>query len=169
MEQGFSTGLALVGIKLLHTVVWVFFAGCIVAIPVVGLQRRFRWAVWLSAIVFVECLVLAVHGGRCPLTDVAARYTAERAANFDIYLPVWLAARNKIIFGTLFLASDLLVLELWLASIIPLSGRGRSPRGVPAPHDPSPPHPPQPRTYSAGSPSPLPREMRALAHPRSGG
>ncbi len=33
------------------------------------------------------CGVLAANGGRCPLSDLAARYTDERASNFDIYLP----------------------------------------------------------------------------------
>lgn len=39
---------------------------------------------------------------RCPLTDVAARYTGDRHDNFDIYLPLWLARYNKEIFGPLF-------------------------------------------------------------------
>ena len=37
-----------------------------------------------------------------PLTDIAARHTADRRANFDIYLPLWLA-RSKHVFGTLYL------------------------------------------------------------------
>jgi hypothetical protein len=54
--------------------------------------------------------------GRCPLTDVARRYTDERTDNFDIYLPLWLARYNKAIFGTLFLLFELYVLALWIAS-----------------------------------------------------
>ena len=37
-----------------------------------------------------------------PLTAVAARYTDDRRANFDIYLPEWLARYNKQIFGPLY-------------------------------------------------------------------
>jgi hypothetical protein len=48
------------------------------------------------------------------LTGLAARYTEERAANFDIYLPLWLARRNKSIFGTLFVAGALFVVARWL-------------------------------------------------------
>jgi len=33
------------------------------------------------------------------LTAVAARYTADRRDNFDLYLPQWLARYNKLIFG----------------------------------------------------------------------
>jgi hypothetical protein len=40
----------------------------------------------------------------CPLTAVAARYTAERRPNFDIYLPAWLARHNILIFSTLYAA-----------------------------------------------------------------
>jgi hypothetical protein len=64
-------------------------------------------------VVLVECLVLALNRGRCPLTDLAGRYTTERADNFDIYLPLWLARYNKAIFGVLFVAGVLFVLTRW--------------------------------------------------------
>ena len=104
---------ALVKIKLLHTVVWLFFVGCILAIPIAGAMRQFSWAAAFSGVVLLECAVLALNRGRCPLTDVAARHTAERAANFDIYLPEWLARYNKEIFGTLFVLGELFVVLRW--------------------------------------------------------
>lgn len=106
----------LAGIKLLHTAVWLFFASCIVAIPIVGAQHRFRLAAVLTGLVLVECAILAVNRGRCPLTDLAGRYTRDRADNFDIYLPNWLARRNKMIFGTLFALGELFLLARWLSS-----------------------------------------------------
>src|SRR5579872_5158044 len=106
----------LIGIKLLHTAIWLFFAGCIVAIPFAGAQRHFRWAALLTGLVLVECAVLALNRGRCPLTDLAGRYTDERPDNFDIYLPLWLARRNKTIFGTLFVVGELFVLGEWFIS-----------------------------------------------------
>jgi hypothetical protein len=48
-----------------------------------------------------------------PLSSLAGRYTEERADNFDIYLPLWLARRNKTIFGTLFVVGELFVLGQW--------------------------------------------------------
>lgn len=107
---------ALVGIKLLHTAVWLFFAGCIVAIPVTGARGHYLWSVSLTGIVLVECAILAGNRGRCPLTDLAARYTGERAANFDIYLPLWLARHNKTIFGILFALGVLFVAGRWWIS-----------------------------------------------------
>ncbi len=101
----------LVAIKLLHTLIWAFFAGCILAIPVLAWRGRFRWATVMIGVVAVECLILAFNGMRCPLTDLAAPYTANRADNFDIYLPVWLARWNKHIFGALYVAG---ILATWL-------------------------------------------------------
>ena len=70
----------LTAIKLFHTAVWAVLAGCILALPITALLHRFDWAVILTAIILLECGVLAVNKGRCPLTDVAARFTDERAS-----------------------------------------------------------------------------------------
>jgi hypothetical protein len=106
----------LIGMKLLHTAIWLFFAGCIVAIPFAGARRQFRVVAVLTGLVLVECAVLAMNRGRCPLTDLAGRYTEDRTDNFDIYLPLWLARRNKTIFGMLFAIGELFVLGRWLIS-----------------------------------------------------
>ena len=104
----------LVAIKLLHTVIWAFLAGCILALPVFAVRRQFRWARIITMLVLVECAALAVNRGRCPLTDLAARYTVNRNPNFDIYLPNRLAEYNKLIFGTVFVAGELVLLGSWL-------------------------------------------------------
>jgi hypothetical protein len=101
-------------IKLLHTFVWVVFAGAIVAIPVTIVADRLRFALWLSLLVWGEVAVLALNRLRCPLTGVAARYTKDRADNFDIFLPLWLARWNKVVFGSLFALTQLWLAWLWL-------------------------------------------------------
>ena len=101
-------------IKLIHTLAWAFFAGCILAIPVYAWLDKFTTATILIAIVLVEVFVIAANRWRCPLTKVAARYTDERQDNFDIYLPLWLARYNKEIFGSLFVAGILYTLARWL-------------------------------------------------------
>ena len=100
-------------IKAVHTIVWAFFAGCIVWLPVLAWQRAYGWAILVIGLVLVEVAVLAVNGVRCPLTDLAARYTDDRRANFDIFLPVWLARYNKLIFGILFVAGLALTIARW--------------------------------------------------------
>ena len=112
--QGASDATALRRVKLLHTIVWAIFVVCIVAIPPLAWFDQFAAVVWLSAAVFGEVLVLALNGWRCPLTPIAARFTAERRDNFDIYLPEWLARYNKQIFGTLFVCGELWAIALWL-------------------------------------------------------
>lgn len=109
--------LVVVAIKLLHTVVWLFFVACIVAVPVAGGLHRFRLAAVLAGLVLLECLVLVLNRWRCPLTDLAARFTPETSHNFDIYLPNWLARHNKTIFGVIFILGGLFALAQWLISI----------------------------------------------------
>lgn len=104
----------LVAIKLLHTLAWAFFAGCIVALPVASFCGDHRTAAWLAAIVAVEVVVLASHCWSCPLTGVAARYTDDRRANFDIYLPRWLAQHNRVVFGVLYVAGLAFAAVRWL-------------------------------------------------------
>jgi hypothetical protein len=100
-------------IKLLHTVIWAIMAESIVVVPLAAWFGLFRLALGLTLLVLIECLVLAINGGRCPLTDIAARYTEERSPNFDIYLPVWLARNNKRIFGFLFVVGESILLWRW--------------------------------------------------------
>lgn len=102
-------------VKLVHTIAWAFFAGCILAIPVYAWHGHFAAAAVLFAIVFVEVFIILLNHWRCPLTDIAARYTDNRQDNFDIYLPLWLARYNKQIFGSLFFAGVLYTLARWLS------------------------------------------------------
>ena len=96
-------------IHLLHAMAWAVFAGAIIAITLAILTGRQRLAILLSLLVWIEVAVLALNGLRCPLTAVAARYTYDRAANFDIFLPRSLAQWNKAIFGSLFAATQVLL------------------------------------------------------------
>ena len=115
MANSFARGNLLAQIKLLHTAVWAALAGCVLALPISPLLHRFDWAVILTVVILVECGVLALNNGRCPLTDLAARFTDDRQDNFDIYLPNWLARHNKKLFGTLFVVNELVVWTYWLS------------------------------------------------------
>jgi len=115
-EHTVTSPTALVAIKVAHTVVWVFFVACIVAIPVASWLGEHRAAAWFAAIVFIDVAILLLNGWRCPLTSMAARYTEDRRDNFDIYLPEWLARHNKLIFGTLYAAGMAYALARWLAT-----------------------------------------------------
>ncbi len=105
---------SLVLIKATHTVAWAFFVVAIVAISIAATIGRFDLASICAGVVLVEVVILALNHWHCPLTPIAARYTDDRRANFDIYLPEWLARLNKQIFGPLYVASLLYALARWL-------------------------------------------------------
>lgn len=103
-------------VRSVHTAVWALFAGSIVALPVAAAAGRFDLALELIGLVLIEVVVLVANGWRCPLTAVAARYTDDRRANFDIYLPLWLARTNKEVFGALFVVGLVVTWALWARS-----------------------------------------------------
>ncbi|MDH3469624.1 MAG: hypothetical protein OES26_27690 [Gammaproteobacteria bacterium] len=73
----------------------------------------YRQVIWLTAIVLLEIFVLVLNSWQCPLTGLAARHTESRRDNFDIYLPEWLARHNKLIFGSLFVVGEAIVILRW--------------------------------------------------------
>ncbi|MEO8722490.1 MAG: hypothetical protein ABI395_03065 [Sphingobium sp.] len=81
--------------KVVHTVIWAFFVLMICAIWVFAAQTKFVAAARAIAVVLIEVAVLGFNHGQCPLGKIVERYTDDRAANFDIYLPTWLAGCTK--------------------------------------------------------------------------
>ncbi|MBK7704359.1 MAG: hypothetical protein IPJ30_00930 [Acidobacteria bacterium] len=106
--------MSLTFIKSIHTLIWCFFVACIAGIPIAAAFGRFSVSFWLTMVILGEVFVLLINNRSCPLTSVAARHTSDRAANFDIYLPEWLARNNQTIFGALFLAGVIFALFKWL-------------------------------------------------------
>jgi polyferredoxin len=80
---------------------------------VFALRSDYFHAALSIGVVLVEVLVLVLNGWRCPLTSLAAGYTGDRRDNFDIYLPLWLARHNKLIFGTVYVAGIAATLARW--------------------------------------------------------
>ena len=105
---------AVIAIKLLHTAVWVFFVACILAVPITAGLHRFGLTASFASLVLLECLVLILNGWRCPITDLAAKFTPETSDNFDIYLPNWLARHNKTVSGIVFIAGSIFAVVQWL-------------------------------------------------------
>lgn len=98
-------------IKLLHTVIWAVMAAAILHILYSGLVGRLNLLTWISiALALGECVVIVINKWQCPLTPIAAQHTVNRAPNFDIYLPVWLAKYNKEIFGTILVVGIVLLI-----------------------------------------------------------
>ena len=92
----------LVLIKLLHTLIWIFF-NLVIAylLYAVVIDKIDKW-VWLGLGSFaVEGIVLLSFRFICPLTILARKYTDSPKDNFDIYLPVWLAKYTKTIYSAI--------------------------------------------------------------------
>jgi hypothetical protein len=108
-----SSAFMLTVIKVAHTIVWGFFVACIVAAWVFAWRGNLLYAALSIGVVLIEVVVLVFNGFHCPLTPIAARYTDNRRANFDIYLPAWLAGHTKVIFGGLYAGGIILTLARW--------------------------------------------------------
>ncbi len=98
------TGLTkLNAIKVLHTLIWVFFNGVIIYLYYAVISNRINKWVWMGiGVILLEGLVLLAFKKICPVTLLARRYSGSTKDNFDIFLPVWLAKYNKLIYTTLF-------------------------------------------------------------------
>jgi hypothetical protein len=89
-------------IKLLHTAILVFFNIVIFFFLYAVITNRLDVWMWIAlGLIAAECLVLLVFNRICPVTIVARKYSNSKAANFDIFLPEWLAKYNKEIYGTI--------------------------------------------------------------------
>ncbi|WP_029036677.1 hypothetical protein [Salinimicrobium xinjiangense] len=101
----------LLAIKLLHTLVWVFFVAVIFYVVYSGITDNITTLTWISiGLVLGEGFVLLIFKMFCPLTIMARKYSDSEKANFDIFLPEWLAKYNKEIFTSIFLLGVVLVL-----------------------------------------------------------
>jgi hypothetical protein len=94
----------LIAIKAIHTIVWMFFNVVIFYLAYAVLINRIdRW-IWIClSFILLEGVILLVFKSICPITIIARKYALSTKDNFDIYLPNWLAKRNKAIYSTIVL------------------------------------------------------------------
>ena len=102
--------LKLVLVKLLHTAIWLFYNLVIFYLLYAAFTGNIDIRVWLCiAMVLLEGAILVVFHWACPLTAIARRYTTANLANFDIYIPEWVARHNKQIYTSLFVSALLIM------------------------------------------------------------
>jgi len=86
-------------IKMVHTIVWLFFNVVIFYMLYAVIVGRLDLWLWLGyGLILLEGLILLSFRFFCPLTIIARRYSDSQKDNFDIYLPNWLAKYNKLIY-----------------------------------------------------------------------
>ncbi|MGB5499128.1 MAG: hypothetical protein WBM77_09395 [Maribacter sp.] len=101
----------LLAIKLIHTLIWVFFVVVIFYVLYSGVSNNVNPNTWIGiGLVLGEGIVLMIFNKFCPLTLIARKYSDSEKDNFDIFLPNWLAKFNKLIFTTIFIIALLVVL-----------------------------------------------------------
>jgi hypothetical protein len=90
-------------IKLIHTIIWVFFNAVLFYLFYAVITNQIDKWVWMGiGVILLEGVVLMIFNTSCPITVVARRYSHSRKDNFDIFLPNWLARYNKLIYTTFF-------------------------------------------------------------------
>ena len=101
----------LLTVKLIHTLIWLFFVLVIFYIVYSGVSNNITIYTWIGiGLIIGEGFVLLIFKMFCPLTLIARKYSDSQKDNFDIFLPNWLAKHNKVIFTSIFLAGVVLVL-----------------------------------------------------------
>src|SRR6266498_161144 len=94
----------LIIIKLVHTVIWVFFNLVIFYLGYAVISNNITKWVWIGVgIILLEGIVLLIFKAICPVTLLARKYSSSSKENFDIFLPNWLAKNNKLIYIIIFI------------------------------------------------------------------
>jgi hypothetical protein len=98
-----ANNIKLLLIKVIHTLIWVFFNGVIFYMLYAAIANKLDLWLWMGyGFVFLEGLILLAFKNHCPLNLMARKYTNSPKENFDIYLPSWLAKYTKLIYTTIF-------------------------------------------------------------------
>jgi len=92
----------LVLIKIIHTIIWLFFNVVIFYMLYAVLVNKLDIWLWIGYGLFVlEGITLLLFKFFCPLTVMARKYSDSTKDNFDIYIPNWLAKHNKLIYTSI--------------------------------------------------------------------
>lgn len=89
-------------IRIIHTMIWLFFNVVIFYMLYAAITNKLDIWLWTGYGLFVlEGIILLLFKFFCPLTVMARKYSDSTKANFDIYLPHWLAKYNKLIYTSI--------------------------------------------------------------------
>jgi len=106
-----TDNLKLIYVKVIHTIIWIFFNVVIFYLLYAVIVNKIDKWVWIClGFILLETAILLVFKKVCPVTLIAAKYSDSTKANFDIYLPNWLAKHNKLIYSVIVLIAILILL-----------------------------------------------------------
>jgi hypothetical protein len=88
-------------LKLIHTIIWVFYVLVFFYILYAGIYNKIDLYLWIAiSLEIMEIVILIIFKGKCPLTIWGYKYIDIPEIGFDIFLPRWLAKYNKRIYGS---------------------------------------------------------------------
>ena len=101
-------------VKVVHTLIWIVFNVVIFYLLYAVIADRIDQWVWIClGLILLEALILIAFKNVCPLTIIARNYSGSDRANFDIFLPNWLAKYNKEIYTAIvFVAIIILIFRI---------------------------------------------------------
>lgn len=106
-------------IKAVHTLIWLFFNGVIFYMLYAAIVNKLDIWLWLGyALIFAEGIILLIFNSSCPLTLLARNYSDSTSANFDIFLPNWLAKYNKLVYSAILMVVTVITLVRLAARLI---------------------------------------------------
>jgi hypothetical protein len=98
-------------IRIIHSAVWVVMVAAIAHLLFIGVTGKFHWSFWISfGLLIIEGITLLLNKGSCPFTLMAKSETPTYQDGDDIFLPVWVAKHNKLIFGSILALALILIL-----------------------------------------------------------
>jgi hypothetical protein len=99
-------------IRTFHTTIYIILAVSVIFLLVSALLGYFGPVLLVALLcIGIEVIVFVASGMKCPLTDVAKKYGAEKGCVFDTFLPESLTKYTFRFFGVL-LVIGLIVLAL---------------------------------------------------------
>ena len=102
-------------IRIIHTMIWLFFNVVIFYMLYAAITNKLDIWLWIGYGLFIlEGIILLLFKFFCPLTVMARKYSDSTKANFDIYLPHWLAKYNKLIYTSILAVIMLITIFLLL-------------------------------------------------------
>ena len=95
-------GIKLIIIKIIHTLVWIFFNIIIFYMLYAVIINKLGTWLWIGyGLIALEGVTLIIFKCACPITIIARRYSISSKDNFDIYLPNWLAKNTVLIYTSM--------------------------------------------------------------------
>lgn len=98
-------------IKILHTLIWVFFNIVIFYLLYAVIINIIDEWVWIClGLIIIEGFILLIFKAVCPITLKAREYSDSKKDNFDIFLPNLLVKYNKPIYTTIVLIAIVIII-----------------------------------------------------------